>query len=278
MKKDLKQLGDQKEKKTTTATNEDQKQSFEKLKNAFIEVALIAQFAMRFFKEIFKPPFEFKEFLKQSYLTGYKSLALVGITGFIMGLVLTIQSRPTMAEFGAEAWIPGMVAVSIIREIGPVITALICAGKIGSGIGAELGSMKVTEQIDSMEVSGANPFKYLVVTRIMATTLMIPILVIFSDVISLYGSYVGVNLNGKVSLTLFFAKVFESLDFIDVFPAFIKCFFFGFIIGLIGCFKGYNSNKGTEGVGQAANSAVVIASLMVFIIDMIAVQITSLFT
>lgn len=278
MKKDLKQLADQKEKKKKTPTNEDQNQSFEKLKNAFVEVALIAQFALRFFKEIFKPPFEFKEFLKQSYLTGYKSLALVGITGFIMGLVLTIQSRPTMAEFGAEAWIPGMVAVSIIREIGPVITALICAGKIGSGIGAELGSMKVTEQIDSMEVSGANPFKYLVVTRIMATTLMIPVLVIFSDVISLYGSYVGVNLNGKVSLTLFFAKVFESLDFIDVIPAFIKCFFFGFIIGLIGCFKGYNSNKGTEGVGQAANSAVVIASLMVFIIDMIAVQITSLLT
>ncbi|MBL7912740.1 MAG: ABC transporter permease [Bacteroidia bacterium] len=278
MKKDLNQLADQEEKKKPTEINEDQNQSFEKLKNVFLEVALIAQFALRFFKEIFKPPFEFKEFLKQSYLTGYKSLALVGITGFIMGLVLTIQSRPTMAEFGAEAWIPGMVAVSIIREIGPVITALICAGKIGSGIGAELGSMKVTEQIDSMEVSGANPFKYLVVTRIMATTLMIPVLVIFSDVISLYGSYVGVNLNGKVSLALFFAKVFESLDFIDLIPAFIKCFFFGFIIGLIGCFKGYNSNKGTEGVGQAANSAVVIASLMVFIIDMIAVQITSLFT
>ncbi len=278
MKKDLNQLADQKEKKKPTEINEDQNQSFEKLKNVFLEVALIAQFALRFFKEIFKPPFEFKEFLKQSYLTGYKSLALVGITGFIMGLVLTIQSRPTMAEFGAEAWIPGMVAVSIIREIGPVVTALICAGKIGSGIGAELGSMKVTEQIDSMEVSGANPFKYLVVTRIMATTLMIPVLVIFSDVISLYGSYVGVNLNGKVSLALFFAKVFESLDFIDLIPAFIKCFFFGFIIGLIGCFKGYNSNKGTEGVGQAANSAVVIASLMVFIIDMIAVQITSLFT
>ncbi|MDP1801510.1 MAG: ABC transporter permease [Bacteroidota bacterium] len=239
---------------------------------------MVSLFAVRYFKEMFKPPFEFKEFLKQCYLTGYRSLALVGITGFIMGLVLTIQSTPTMAEFGAEAWIPGMVAVSIIREIGPVITALICAGKVGSGIGAELGSMKVTEQIDSMEVSGANPFKYLVVTRIMATTLMIPVLVIFSDVISLYGSYVGVNLTDKVSFTLFFSKVFESLDFIDLIPAFIKTFFFGFIIGLIGCFKGYNSNKGTEGVGQAANSAVVIASLMVFIIDMIAVQITTLFS
>ncbi len=247
------------------------------LKDIFIEVALLTKFAGQFFKELFKPPSEFKEFLRQSYITGFRSLALVGITGFIMGLVLTIQSRPTMAEFGAESWIPGMVAVSIIREIGPVITALICAGKVGSGIGAELGSMKVTEQIDAMEVSGTNPFKYLVVTRVMATTLMIPVLVVFSDVISLYGSYVGVNLTGKVSFPLFFAKVFESLDFIDVIPAFIKCFFFGFIIGLIGCYKGYNASKGTEGVGQAANTAVVVASLLVFVIDMIAVQITSLF-
>ncbi|MEO6302664.1 MAG: ABC transporter permease [Bacteroidia bacterium] len=247
------------------------------LKDVFTEVAFLTKFGLKFFKELFKPPYEFKEFLKQSYLTGYKSLALVGITGFIMGLVLTIQSRPTMAEFGAESWIPGMVGVSIIREIGPVITALIFAGKVGSGIGAELGSMKVTEQIDSMEVSGSNPFKYLVVTRVMATTLMVPLLVVFSDVISLYGSYVGVNLTGKVSFTLFFAKVFESLDFIDIIPAFIKCFFFGFIIGLIGCYKGYNSSKGTEGVGRAANSAVVIASLLVFVIDMIAVQITTLF-
>ncbi len=247
------------------------------LKNVFIEVALVTTFALRYFKEVFKPPYEFREFLKQSYLTGYKSLALVGITGFIMGLVLTIQARPTMAEFGAQAWIPGMVAVSIVREIGPVITALIFAGKVGSGIGAELGSMKVTEQIDSMEVSGSNPFRYLVVTRIMATTVMVPVLVVFSDVIALCGSYVGVNINDKVSFSLFFSKVFESLDFIDVLPAFAKCFFFGFIIGLIGCYKGYNSSKGTEGVGQAANSAVVIASLLVFVIDMIAVQITSLF-
>ncbi|MES2762644.1 MAG: ABC transporter permease [Bacteroidota bacterium] len=247
------------------------------LKNFFTEVALITQFIGRYFKESLKPPYEFKEFFRQSYFIGYKSLGLVAITGFIMGLVLTIQARPTMAEFGAEAWVPGMVAVSIVREIGPVITALICAGKIGSGIGAELGSMNVTEQIDAMEVSGINPFKYLVVTRVMATTFMIPILVIFSDVISLYGSYIGVNISDKVSFSLFFAKVFESLDFIDLIPAFIKTFFFGFIIGIIGCYKGYNSKKGTEGVGQAANSAVVIASLMVFVIDMIAVQITTLF-
>jgi len=248
------------------------------LRNIFAEVALMTIFTTRFFKEFLMPPYEFKEFIRQSYFVGYRSLGLVGITGFIMGLVLTVQSRPTLSEFGAEAWIPGMVSVSIVREIGPVITALICAGKIGSGIGAELGSMKVTEQIDAMEVSGTNPFKYLVVTRVLATTFMIPTLVVFSDVISLYGSYIGVNLEGKTSFILFFAKVFESLEFMDLIPAFIKSFFFGFAIGIIGCFKGFNASNGTESVGQAANSAVVVASLMVFILDMIAVQITTLFT
>jgi phospholipid/cholesterol/gamma-HCH transport system permease protein len=250
--------------------------TIQQIKSFFLEVSGITTFTWKFLKEVFFPPYEFAEFIKQCYLIGYRSLGLVGITGFIMGLVLTIQAKPTMAEFGAESWIPGMVSVSLIREIGPVITALICAGKVGSGIGAELGSMKVTEQIDAMEVSGTNPFKYLVVTRVLATTFMVPILVILSDVIGLFGSYIGVNITGKVSLRLFFIQVFESLDFIDLYPAIIKTFFFGFIIGIIGCYKGYYSNKGTEGVGAAANSAVVIASLLVFILDMIAVQITSI--
>lgn len=250
----------------------------EGFKNYFDEVGAITKFAFRFFKELFKPPYELKELLKQCYIVGNKSLPLVGITGFIMGMVLIIQFRPTLAEFGAVSWLPGMVAVSIIREIGPVITALICAGKIGSSMGAELASMKVTEQIDAMEVSGINPFKYIVVTRVLATTLMIPILVIFSDCIGIFGAYAAVNIKGSVNFNLFFSQVISSLDFIDVIPAFIKTFFFGFAIGLIGCYKGYNSNKGTEGVGLSANAAVVAASLLIFIIDMIAVQFTSLIT
>src|ERR1035437_840966 len=243
----------------------------------FLEVASLTIFTLRFFKEVFKPPYEFNELMKQSFLIGYRSLPLVAITGFIIGLVLTIQSRPTLAKFGAESWLPAMVAVSIIREIGPVITSLIFAGKVGSGIGAELASMNVTEQIDAMQVSCTNPFKYLVVTRVLSATLMLPLLVIFSDTIGLLGSFVGVNLKGNVSTYLFFSQIFQSLEFNDLFPAFIKTFFFGFAIGLIGSYKGYNSNTGTEGVGKAANSAVVFASLMVFIIDMIAVQVTSFF-
>ncbi|HXB38987.1 MAG TPA: ABC transporter permease, partial [Bacteroidia bacterium] len=225
----------------------------------------------------FKPPYEFSELIRQCYNVGCKSLPLVGITGFIMGLVLTIQSRPTLSQFGAESWLPAMVSVSIVREIGPVITALICAGKVGSGMGAELASMKVTEQIDAMEASGINPFKYLVVTKILSTTFMIPVLVLFADGIALYGSYIGVNIKGDVNIQLFFTQVVQKLDFMDLLPAFYKTFFFGFAIGIIGCYKGYNSNTGTEGVGRAANSGVVIASLLIFIIDMIAVQITSLF-
>jgi len=247
------------------------------LQSYFEDTALLVLFTWRFFRKILLPPYEISEFLKQSYLIGVKSLPLVGITGFIMGLVLTMQSRPTLAQFGAESWLPAMVAISIVREIGPIITALICAGKVGSGIGAELASMRVTEQIDAMQVSGTDPFKYIVVTRVLAATLMIPILTIFSDAFSLYGSFLGVNMRGDVSFTLFFSQAMTSLKFVDVLPAFIKTFFFGFAIGLIGAYKGYNANSGTEGVGKAANSAVVMASLSVFIIDLVAVQIISVF-
>jgi phospholipid/cholesterol/gamma-HCH transport system permease protein len=243
----------------------------------FIEVTSLTMFTLRFFKELWKPPYEFNELLKQSYLVGYKSFPLVAVTGFIIGLVLTIQSRPTLAKFGAVSMLPAMVAVSLIREIGPVITALIFAGKVGSGIGAELASMKVTEQIDAMQVSGTNPFKYLVVTRVLASMLMLPVLVVFADVVGLLGSFIGVNLKGNVSFYFFFVQVFQSLEFNDLFPAILKTYFFGFAIGIVGCYKGYYANSGTEGVGKAANSAVVFASLLVFLLDMIAVQITSLY-
>ncbi len=247
------------------------------LKNVFTDAGNVTLFTIRFFKVVLKPPYEIKEFLRQCYVMGYKSLPLVGITGFIMGLVLTIQSRPTLAEFGAESWLPGMVALSLIREIAPVITALICAGKISSGIGAELGSMKVTEQIDAMEVSAINPYKYLVVTRVLATTLMVPVLVVFADAIGIYGGYVGVNIHSDLNFSRYIMQVLASLDFLDIVPATIKTFFFGFFIGLIGCYKGYTAANGTESVGKAANSAVVAASLTIFIIDMLAVQITDFF-
>ncbi|MBK9257179.1 MAG: ABC transporter permease [Saprospiraceae bacterium] len=236
----------------------------------------MSSFTGRFFLEFYKPKYEFRELLRQCYFVGYKSLSLVLTTAFIMGLVLTIQTRPTLIEFGAESWLPGMVSVSLIREISPMITGLICAGKIGSGIGAELGSMKVTEQIDAMEVSGTNPYKYLVVTRVLACTFMIPLLSILGNGIAMFGSFLGTNIKGNITWDLYWQQAYNALEFSDFIPALIKTFFFGFAIGIIGCYKGYHSEKGTEGVGQSANSAVVVASLLVFLIDLVAVQITDI--
>jgi phospholipid/cholesterol/gamma-HCH transport system permease protein len=244
--------------------------------NLLEETGDMSRFIGRFFIQWVKPRYEFSEFIRQCYVIGYKSLPLIGLTGFILGLVLTIQLRPSLIDYGVESQLPAMVGIAIVREIGPVVTALIFAGKIGSSIGAELGSMKVTEQIDAMEVSGTNPFKYLVVTRVLAATIMLPVLVILSDGISLYGSYLGVNIRGITSFQLFFKQVFDALSFSDVWPAVIKTFFFGFAVGMVGCYKGYNSQKGTEGVGHSANSAVVVSSLLVFIIDLVVVQVTDL--
>jgi phospholipid/cholesterol/gamma-HCH transport system permease protein len=243
----------------------------------FTEIGELSMFAGRYFREVTSPPYEFNELLRQSYQIGNRSLLLVGVTGFILGLVFTLQSRPTLMEFGAESWMPSMVAISIVREIGPVITALICAGRVGSGIGAELGSMRVTEQIDAMEVSGTNPFKFLVVTRITATTLMLPLLILFGDAIALLGSALVENLKGGVSFQLYFNLVFDALKFGDILPATIKSFFFGFAIGLVGCYKGYFCKKGTVGVGEASNSAVVYSSMLLFVIDFIAVFVSDIF-
>lgn len=242
----------------------------------FTNLSDVYLFIVNIIRETFSRDFEFREFFNQCFQMGLKSLPLVSITGAIMGLVLTIQSRPVLVDFGAVTMLPGMVTISLIREMGPVITALICAGKIGSGIGAELGSMKVTEQIDAMEVSSTNPIRFLIVTRVLAATLMIPLLILYADALGILGSWAGVNLKGDVSFVLFFSQAFGSVEFIDFIPAVIKSFFFGAVIGLVGCYKGYNAGRGTESVGLAANSAVVMSSLLVIVVDVIAVQITDM--
>lgn len=244
--------------------------------NFLTNIADVFLFITRVIKETFSRNFEFKEFLRQCFQIGYKTLPLISVTGIIMGLVLTIQARPALLSFGAVSLLPGMVAVSLIREMGPVITALICAGKIGSGMGAELGSMKVSEQIDAMEVSSANPIKFLIVTRVLAATLMVPVLVIYADALGILGCWGGANIKGDVSFVLFFSQAFSHIGFIDFLPALIKTFFFGAVIGFVGCYKGYTAGRGTESVGIAANSAVVLSSLLVIIVDLIAVQITDM--
>ncbi|WP_462281231.1 MlaE family ABC transporter permease [Salinivirga cyanobacteriivorans] len=246
------------------------------LNSFLIELGEITYFSARVIKEFFKRPYEHKELLKQAYYAGNKSLLLISITAFIMGLVLTLQSRPVLVEFGAESLLPGMISISIIREIGPIITALLCAGKIGSGYGSEIGSMRITEQIDAMEVSGTNPMSFIVSSRVLATTIMVPVLVLVGDAIAMFGSYAAVSMHSNMDIQLFFNEAYSPLSFKDLIPATIKTFIFGFIIGIIGSYKGYYAQKGTEAVGKAANSAVVVASLAIFITDLVVVQITEL--
>src|SRR4051812_9423780 len=210
--------------------------SFKKL---LLRIADVTRFVARFFKEGFFPPYEIKETLNQSFRFGNKSLFLITFTAYLAGIVFTKQSRPSLASFGAESWLPSLVSQAVVRSLGPLITGLICAGKLGSNIGAELASMKVTEQIDAMEVSGTRPFSYLVVTRIVATTLMLPILVVFADVIALMGSYLTVHMINNTSFLLYFNEVSTHIFYLDIFSSMIKALCFGFAIGFVSSYAGY---------------------------------------
>jgi phospholipid/cholesterol/gamma-HCH transport system permease protein len=249
----------------------------QRLVDFFTDIYKIHLFIVRFFKEAFVPPFEFKELIRQCYETGVRSVTLISVTGFIVGFIFTKQSRPSLATFGANSWLPSLVSIAIMRALAPLVTALIASGKVGSSIGAELGSMRVTEQIDAMEVSGTNPFKFLVCTRVLATTLVIPILATYTAFIGLLGGYLNVSLNEGISYTAFVQEFFQPLMFLDFTASLIKSIVFGFTIGIVGCYQGYYSSKGTEGVGKAANGAVVTAMFLVFIEEIIIVQITSNF-
>lgn len=241
------------------------------------ELGEIGHFTGLFFKQIFSYKLDFTELARQCFRVGYNSLFLVGLTAFIIGVVMTIQLIPTMSDFGAEAWVPATISVSIIREIGPVLAALITAGKVASSIGSELGSMKVTEQIDAMTVSGVDPYHYLVTTRVLACTFMMPLLVFFADGIALFGSFLALNMKEDYSVVFYFKQAMDILLWVDIVSATTKTFFFGFAIGIISCYKGFSTSGGTTGVGVSANTSVVAASIAIFVIDLIAVQITSFF-
>jgi phospholipid/cholesterol/gamma-HCH transport system permease protein len=236
-----------------------------------------SKFIIRFFKEVFKPPYEFKEIVRQCYEVGYKSVGLITITGFVTGIVFTKQSRPSLAEFGATSWLPSLIAIAILRALAPLITALITAGKVGSNIGAELGSMRVTEQIDAMEVSGTNPFKFLVVTRVLATTFMVPILMAYTALVGMLGGFLNINANEQTSFVTFFQKAFESIQFLDVWSSIIKATIFGFTIGIVGSYQGYNATQGTQGVGKAANASVVLSMFLIFMEEIVIVQVINWF-
>ncbi|MEJ2882135.1 MlaE family ABC transporter permease [Pedobacter sp. GR22-6] len=248
-----------------------------RLSRTFITLYDVFQFMGRFFKEGFLPPYEGRELMKQCYDIGYKSLALISLTGFITGIVFTKQSRPSLAEFGATSWLPSLVGIALLRTLAPLLTSLIAAGKVGSSIGAELGSMRVTEQIDAMEVSATNPFKFLVTTRVLAATITIPILTFYTAMVGMLGALLNVSMSEGTSAKLFFQSSLESITFLDITASTVKAVLFGFTIGMVGCYQGYNSSKGTEGVGKAANSAVVIGMFLIFIEEVVSVQFFGLF-
>jgi phospholipid/cholesterol/gamma-HCH transport system permease protein len=238
----------------------------------FLSINNISKFIGLFFREAFSAPFEWKEIINQCYNIGNKSLPLISLTGFIVGIVFTKQSRPSLSSFGATSWLPSLISIAIIRALAPLVTSLIAAGKVGSNIGAELGSMKVTEQIDAMEVSATNPFKFLVVTRIIATTFMIPILTFYSGLVGMLGSYINIHQNEQTSFSSFIRNAFSSISFLDINSSIIKALCYGFTIGVAGCYQGYYAQNGTQGVGKAANAAVVVAMFLIFVEEMIIVQ------
>ncbi|GDX47874.1 MAG: MlaE family ABC transporter permease [Bacteroidota bacterium] len=231
------------------------------------------KFIAQFFRELFSRPFETKEIIRQCYEVGVRSLPLITLTGFVTGIVFTKQSRPSLQSFGASSWLPSLITIAIIRALAPLVTALICAGKVGSNIGAELGSMKVTEQIDAMEVSAINPFKFLVVTRVLACTLMVPVLAMYSGFVGLMGSFLNVNQNEYTTYQSFIKEAFSSISFLDIYSSLFKAIVFGFTVGIVSCYQGYNAGNGTQGVGRAANSAVVISMFLVFIEEIVIVQV-----
>ena len=230
-------------------------------------------FCMSLFRAAMVPPYEFGELVRQCDEIGSKSLPLVALAGAATGVVLSLETRDSLVRFGAKSFLPAVIVFSIIKESGPIITGLIVSGRVGAGIGAQLGSMRVTEQIDAMEASAVDPYKFLVATRVLACILMLPLLTLAADFCGIFMGWVASTLADPVSFRVFINTGSKSADFSDFLPPTFKTLVFGLIIGLIACFQGMHATKGTEGVGRAATSSVVLASLFVILADVLLVKI-----
>lgn len=230
-------------------------------------------FGLRAIRDAFRPPFELAETTRQIFEVGWRSLPLIIASGFAFGIVLSLQTRSSMVSFGAEAMIPEAVSIGLFRDIGPIITALLIAGRVGAGIGAELAGMRVTEQIDALESLAVNSFKYLVVTRIVACVVAMPILTILLDFSGLAGGILSDKFAPhSMSLTLYLTDAFSPMGWSDYIPPTIKTVVFGFIIGTVSCFLGYTATQGAAGVGRASTRSVVFSSLLVMLSDVILVK------
>jgi phospholipid/cholesterol/gamma-HCH transport system permease protein len=222
-------------------------------------------------------PFEIREILRQFDEIGSKSVPLVALAGAAVGTVLALESRSSLAHFGAKSMLPAAILYSIIHEMGPVVTGLVVSGRVGAGIGAELGSMKVTEQIDAIEASAVNPYKFLVVTRILACIVVLPLLTLVTDFCGLLAGWTAETLADPISLYRFLDKGLTGMNFSDFLAPTFRTSVFGLIIGLVSCFQGMRTRGGTEGVGHSATSSVVLSSLFVISADVILVKLILIF-
>src|SRR5271163_3958007 len=223
------------------------------------------------------PPFEFRELFRQLDEIGSKSLPLVALAGAATGVVLSLEARYSLTRFGAKSLLPAAIVFSVIHETGPIITGLVVSGRVGAGIGAELASMKVTEQIDAVEASAVNPYKLLAAPRIVACILMLPLLTLAGDACGLFMGWVAQALVEPLSLHQFINSGFNGASFSDLLPPTFKTAVFGLIIGLIACFQGMRTQGGAAGVGRAATSSVVLSSLFVILADVVLVKIIIIF-
>jgi phospholipid/cholesterol/gamma-HCH transport system permease protein len=236
-----------------------------------------ATFAGRAALQSLAPPFEFRETVRQLYELGLRSVPLIAASGVAVGVVLSMHTRASLERFGAESMIPAGLAIALVRETGPLVTGLLLAGRIGAGIGAELGAMRVTEQIDALEATAVDSFRYLVVTRVVACVIALPILTTIMNFAGIFGGYLAETAATGMSFSLYLHRSFSLIDMLDYVPPTLKTSVFGFIIATVSAFLGYTTSSGTEGVGRASTRAVVLSSIVIIAVNVLLVRLIFFF-
>ena len=233
----------------------------------------LARFGGRGLWRVFQRPFELEEIGRQICEVGYRSLPLIAAAGFAIGAVMSMHTRASLQRFGAEALIPMGLGLALIKETGPLVTALLFSGRVGAGIGAELGGMKVTEQIDALESLAVDSFHYLAVTRIIACMIALPILTTVMNFSGLVGGFLAETTISNVSLKIYFHQAFAGIGFLDYVLPTLKTVVFGFIIGTVSSYLGYTTTGGSEGIGRASTHSVVFSSMVLIVINVLLVRI-----
>jgi phospholipid/cholesterol/gamma-HCH transport system permease protein len=244
----------------------------ERTQSGLATVGEVSAFALKAVREMFVPPFELRETVRQVYELGFRSAPLIAVSGLAVGVVLSMHTRASLERFGAESLIPSGLAIALVRETGPLTAALLLSGRIGAGIGAELGAMRVTEQIDALEASAVDAFRYLVVTRVIACMIALPLLTTLMNFTGMLGGFIAERAATGMSLRLYFTRAFSLIDFVDYVPATMKTIVFGFIIATMSSYLGFTTQSGTEGVGRASTRAVVLSSMLIIVSNVILVR------